>query len=56
MRTYCIFWSEFGNNYFENYTRTIVKAETMLKAVYEVERKTSVFSVVRYVFDITEYV
>ena len=56
MKTYCVFWSEFGNDYFEDYTRTIVKAASEREAIRQTKRITPVYRVVRYVFDITEYV
>ena len=56
MRTYCVFWSDFGYNLIKYYKHKEVATDDLPEAIHEIERKDIEFIIIRHVFDITEYV
>ena len=56
MRTYCVFWSEFGHNDLKHYKHEKITTDDLPKAIVEIMGVDIEFIMIRHVFDITEYV
>ena len=56
MRTYCVFWSELGHPLIKYYKCKEVTTDDLPKAIVEIMGVDIKSTMIRHVFDITEYV